>query len=519
MSPPDAAGSNPLLTELNLRELPQVPDAVALVSLLGGEGFPWLLDSSARDARLGRFSFVGADPYLVLRVWGSEAQLDCRRDVRSDLPLGRTGCVADPLDLVRSLLPAPPAPTSLPFPWVPFVGGAVGYFGYELASRIEEVSLTARDDLGLPDLVLLFVDRLVAIDHLEGRAWAIGLGFAEDRAQASRNARSASRGLARLASGVPAEGHRGSCGSAPASRLAPAPGDLEVFFREDSYAEVVEQTLEEIAAGNVYQANLTHRMDLAVPGADSLALYRELRELNPAPFAAYLELPEVAILSSSPERFLQLDCAGRVESRPIKGTRPRGAARDDDAQLECDLRTSEKDRAENLMIVDLVRNDLGRVCETGSVAVPELMAVERYATVFQLVSTVTGRLCPERDALDLVRASFPPGSMTGAPKLAAMKLIDRLEPVRRGVYSGGLGYLDVRGGLDLSVVIRTLIVENERAHLHVGGGIVADSDPVAEYRETLDKARALLAALDRVARRSPSSPEGPTAPAAASGPC
>lgn len=507
MSQPSQAGSTPIVSALHVKELPRVPDAVGLLALLRGQGLAWLLDSAVRNQRLGRFSFVGADPYLVVRAWGSEARLDCRRDVRADLAPGRTDCVADPLDLVRSLLP--PAPT-VEGQGVPFLGGAVGYFGYELASRIEAVSLCAPDDLGLPDLALLFVDRLVAIDHLSNRAFAVGLGFAQDDARADRNARTASREMACLARAAPVEAEPLGAGSS--SQVA-APLGLEAFFEEDSYAAAVDEALREIEAGNVYQANLTHRMDLDIRGADSLALYRELRALNPAPFAAYLELPDATILSSSPERFLKLDDDRGVESRPIKGTRPRGATREADARLEEALRTSDKDRAENLMIVDLVRNDLGRVCEVGSVAVPELMTIEAYATVFQMVSTVTGCLRSDRDSVDLLRASFPPGSMTGAPKLAAMELIDRLEPVRRGVYSGGLGYLDVRGGLDLAVVIRTLILENERAHLHVGGGIVADSDPVAEYRETLDKAQALLAALARVAR--PPVPE--TAPAAISG--
>jgi para-aminobenzoate synthetase component 1 len=506
MNQPSEVGSTQVVTALHVSELPRVPDAVGLLDLLRGQGFAWLLDSAARDPRLGRFSFVGADPYLVVQAWGSEARLDCRRDVRGDLAPGRTDCVADPLDLVRSLLPPAPAAEELA---VPFVGGAVGYFGYELASRIEAISLGAPDDLGLPDLALLFIDRLVAIDHLDDRAFAIGLGFAEDDTQADRNARSASRAMACLAQGAPAQADPHASNSEASPPVVLTPLGLETFFQEDSYADAVDETLQEIAAGNVYQANLTHRMDLGIPGADSFDLYRELRALNPAPFAAYLELPEATVLCSSPERFLKLDDDRGVESRPIKGTRPRGVTRDEDTRLAEALRTSEKDRAENLMIVDLVRNDLGRVCEIGSVAVPELMAIEAYATVFQMVSTVTGCLRSDRDAIDLLRASFPPGSMTGAPKLAAMELIDRLEPVRRGVYSGGLGYLDVRGGLDLAVVIRTLIVENERAHLHVGSGIVADSDPVAEYRETLDKAQALLAALARVVHRAP--PETATA--------
>jgi para-aminobenzoate synthetase component 1 len=240
--------------------------------------------------------------------------------------------------------------------------------------------------------------------------------------------------------------------------------------------------------------NLTKRISLEFDG-DPMHLYTALRRESPAPFAAYFELPDGAILSSSPERFLRLGADRWVESRPIKGTRPRGGTAEEDSRLADELERSEKDRAENLMIVDLVRNDLGRVCEIGSIGVPELMVVEPYAAVFQLVSTVIGRLRDDRDAFDLIRATFPPGSMTGAPKIAAMRLIDRLEPVRRGVYSGAIGYLDLRGGLDLSVVIRTLVVEKGRAHFHVGGAIVADSTAAAEHAEALDKARAMLAAL------------------------
>ena len=231
------------------------------------------------------------------------------------------------------------------------------------------------------------------------------------------------------------------------------------------------------------------------PG-DPWILYGELRRKNPAPFGAYLALPDdVVILSSSPERFLRVDSSRRVQSRPIKGTRPRGASEFEDARLEAELQASEKDRAENLMIVDLVRNDLGRVCTPGSIAVPELMQIEAYAAVFQMVSTVTGSLATGRDAFDLIEATFPPGSMTGAPKLASIALLESLESVRRGVYAGALGYLDLRGGLDLSVVIRTLIWKDGKAHLHVGGGVVADSSPDGEYLESLDKARAPLAAL------------------------
>jgi aminodeoxychorismate synthase component I len=262
----------------------------------------------------------------------------------------------------------------------------------------------------------------------------------------------------------------------------------------EGFERAVGEILGEIAAGNVYQACLTHRLEVGFAG-DPFELYRALRAASPVPFASYLELPEVSVVGASPERFLRVEPDGRVESRPIKGTRPRGRDPVEDGRLREELARSEKDRAENLMIVDLVRNDLGRVCAAGSVEVPGLFAIEDYASVFQMVSTVRGRLAPGRDALDLVRASFPPGSMTGAPKIAAIRLLDRLERGRRGIYSGAIGWLDARGGADLSVVIRTLVVRGSRALVQVGAGIVADSDPAAEWRESLDKARAPLEAL------------------------
>jgi anthranilate/para-aminobenzoate synthase component I len=255
------------------------------------------------------------------------------------------------------------------------------------------------------------------------------------------------------------------------------------------------QLLARIEAGDLYQGCLTHRLERAT-AADPWRLYTTLRRISPAPFAAFLELPGVTVVSSSPERFLHVGASGRVETRPIKGTRPRGESLASDAKLRAELLASQKDRAENVMIVDLARNDLGRVCETGSIVVESLCALETYATVFQLVSTISGRLAPGRDAVDAVRAAFPPGSMTGAPKRSAMTLLDALEPEPRGLYAGALGYFDVRGGADLSVTIRAIFCEEGRASLHVGGGIVADSDPAGEYRETLDKAAALLSALE-----------------------
>jgi aminodeoxychorismate synthase component I len=440
----------------------------------------WWLDSSQVSPRLGRYSYAGADPYLVVRAFGDRIELDVRRAVRPDLAPGQSVLRGDPLDIVRGLLPAPPG--SGVEPELPFQGGAVGYFGYELAASFEAVSLRALDDLELPDLCWLFVDRLLAIDHLRGRTYAIGLGFAERPERAREDA------LRAASEPVPAAAPQ----ALPRSPAAPVAHNAG--FDEASYSKAILRAKEHIVAGDVYQVCLTRRSELPFSG-DSWLLYHHLRRLNPAPFAAYLELGDVTLLCSSPERFLSLSSDAWVESRPIKGTRPRGRDPESDRAQQQALQVSEKDRAENLMIVDLVRNDLGRVCETGSVHVPELMLVEPYATVFQMVSTVRGRLRSDRDVFDLVRASFPPGSMTGAPKLAAMEILDRLESVRRGIYSGALGYLDLRGGAGLCVVIRTLLLKDGCAYLHSGGGIVADSLPEAEWQETEDKARALRAAI------------------------
>ena len=491
-------------TALESRHESPTLDPVRLVDELRQQLYPWFLDSATRDGDQARFSFAGSDPYLVARAYSSRVEIECRRAVRPDWEPGRCVLEGPPLAVLRALLPQLAREDQAERS--PFVGGAVGYLGYEFGSQIEPVESRTDDDLGLPDFVFLLVDHVVVFDHLERTVRSHALGFGANPAQARLRARQ------RLAEILPSESAVGAAepsrsngggtplpeGSRQSTLETRFPAQLVVPFDEAAYAKSVTRILEEIAAGNVYQVDLTHRMDIAYRG-DPFTLYRSLRGINPAPFAAFLELPEVSILSSSPERFLRVDAAGCVESRPIKGTRRRGLTAAQDDELARELRDSEKDRAENLMIVDLVRNDLGKVCRAGSVAVPELMRLETLASVFQLVSRVNGMLREDCDALDAVAAAFPPGSMTGAPKIAAMEWIDRLETVRRGVYSGAMGYFDARGGADLSVVIRTLLVCGGRAYLQVGGGVVADSDPADEYRETLDKARALLAALEATA--------------------
>ena len=288
----------------------------------------------------------------------------------------------------------------------------------------------------------------------------------------------------------------GSCAALEPAAATPSGAiDLRSNFSRNSYMASVERVKAYLAAGDAYQVNLSQRFRSQYAG-DPWSLYLRLREANPAPFAAYLGFPEAHVLSASPEEFLRLD-GGRVRVRPIKGTRPVGATDGETAALAAELLASEKERAENVMIVDLIRNDIGRVCSIGSVEVPSLFAVEQHPTVLHLVSTVTGELRQGADAIDLLRACFPGGSVTGAPKVRAMEIIEELEPVRRGVYCGAIGYVSFSGDMGTSIAIRTLVLAGGQAYLQAGGGIVADSEPAAEYEETLHKARGLRMALER----------------------
>jgi anthranilate/para-aminobenzoate synthase component I len=466
-----------------VRELPPRTDWLRLVGGLAARPGFWWLDSALADARLGRFSFAGAEPWAVLRSWGARSLLETRRPRHAGERSGASRAFSDPWSALRSLLEPAPAAGEPALP-VPFAGGAVLALAYELAAPA-----AARRAPALPDLSALAVDRLYAFDHLERRGFALAVGVAAGAAAARAEAERAAAALAQpLPDGAPPPPPR------PETRPLAATSPVDA----DRHAKSVAEIRARIAAGDVYQACLTHCLEAPFAGS-AFALAGALRVLNPAPFACLLTLPDATLVGSSPERFLRVDAARWAESRPIKGTRPRGSDPAEDRRLRAALAGSPKDRAENLMIVDLVRNDLGRVCEVGSVHVPELFAIEPYQTVFQLVSTVRGRLAPGADALDAVAAAFPPGSMTGAPKRAALALLARLEPAPRGLYSGAAGYLDLRGGCDLAVTIRSLVLTGGRAAVGTGGGIVAESQPELEWREAADKARAPLAALARCA--------------------
>jgi para-aminobenzoate synthetase component 1 len=441
-----------------LGSLAGLPGAFALRSSLPDPGAPF---------RQARWTFFGAEPFETVR--GGEPAPAHERF----LALAATVAV----------------PEAALAQGVPFTGGAVGYWSYDYGRRLERLPELARDDLGLPDRVLGLYDVVGAIDHDTGRAWLFSSGLPAGPGERAGRARARLEEFRARLEAPP----RALPPPALAARLATS------TFSAAGYRRGVEDVREAIRRGEIFQANLSQRWTLPCPEAlgATLRLDAALRRHTPSPFAATLLFPDHAVLSASPELFLRRR-GERVTSRPIKGTRPRGDSRDADARLAAELQASAKDRAENVMIVDVLRNDLGRVCETGTVEVPELCALERFPQVWHLTSTVTGRLRAGVDAFALLHACFPGGSITGAPKIRAMELLESLEPVRRHLYTGAIGWVGWDGDADWNIAIRTATVTQRAIHWSAGGGIIADSEPEAEYRESLAKAEGLRGALASV---------------------
>jgi para-aminobenzoate synthetase component 1 len=428
---------------------------------------PWavFLDSGHGSGFAGRYDILAAEPSVTLTTRGATTEIRSRG--------GSTLSRRDPLELIAEAL----GDRTEPVGDLPFAGGAIGYFGYDLGRRFEGIRPLAARDIDVPELAIGIYDWAVVVDHQERRAWLA----AQDRALES------ARDWERVIEGVNARAPRSR---QPFRVVSP----IRASFDRAGYARAFARVQDHIRDGDCYQINLTQRFEARAQG-DSWQAYERLRRTNPAPYSAYLDLPFAQVLCSSPERFLTLR-GDHVETKPIKGTRPRAADAARDAALAADLAESAKDRAENVMIVDLLRNDLGKCCVAGSVRAEPLFAIESFASVHHLVSTVTGQLAPGQRAVDLIRACFPGGSITGAPKHRAMQIIEALEPQRRSVYCGCIGYLGFDGGMDLNIAIRTLLSTPERIYAWAGGGIVADSAVESEYQESLDKAAALLAILE-----------------------
>ena len=430
---------------------------------LAQQPYPVLLESSLCDGHLGRFSLLCWDPFRKLTCRGGIVEAE---DMRAGT---RTAAGENPFKALSTALAsyrfaAPPGFD------LPFAGGAVGYFSYDLRHSVEKLPRCCTYDLAVPEFILCFYDRALVFDHVRAVTHYVG----------------------------PAGSSAPS--SPPAGAQGPALPEVESLeltsnFTRAGYVEAVDRVKEYIAAGDIFQANLSQRFE-GPCATEGLTVYERLRAINPAPFSAYLKYPEFEVISSSPERFLLLE-GDHVTTRPIKGTRPR--IEGDEAfnqRMREELLRSAKDHAELAMIVDLERNDLGRVCRYGSVQVREHAVLETYPTVYHLVSTVEGRLYREQyDEFALLRATFPGGSITGAPKIRAMEIIEELEPHARNVYTGAIGYVSFHGRMDLNIVIRTMLRMGGRIYMQVGGGIVADSDPESEYRETLYKGKALFQAV------------------------
>lgn len=451
----------PLLTEL-----PYHPDSSVLFE--GIADLPWavFLDSGLHHAGQSRYDILTAQPYVRLVTRGALTEVHTE-----GVELSRE----DPFSLVREYVNADASCRDV----LPFTGGAIGYFGYDLARRIEKLPARAHDYERIPEMAVGVYDWALVVDHVERRTWLAGQG---------RDPETDIRwdALARTFSEPQPERTR-----VPFGITSPIASNMT----HDAYAAAFARIARYIGDGDCYQVNLAQRFSAQAAGDPWLA-YQALRIMNPAPFAAYLSTPYAQVLSASPERFLKVE-GRRVEAKPIKGTRPRAGHARLDAALAEALRVSEKDRAENVMIVDLLRNDLSKNCRLGSVRAPKLFDVESYATVHHLVSTVTGELRDDRDAIDLLRGSFPGGSITGAPKVRAMQIIEELEPHRRGIYCGAIGYIGYDGNMDLNIAIRTLVLSGGEVRFWAGGGIVADSTMEDEYQETFDKAAAMLKLLQQ----------------------
>jgi para-aminobenzoate synthetase component 1 len=453
----------------------------SLVEQLAGERGVVLLRSCYFDSPQARYSFVAARPLLIFRSFGSRCELDGAGGAR----FGNPWHVLEELMARYELLDE----IDLPFP----LGGCFGYWGYDLKNFVEpRLPRAAVNDLELPDCHAGFYDSLIVFDHRLEKTWIVSTGLQADGSRDPARARAQFDFWAEQMAAPLAPLERRPTIVAGRARLQPSRGSDSNMSR-DQFIAKVRRTQEYIRAGDIYQANLSHRLT-ARTEASGWNFFQRLCDVSPAPFAAYLDCGEFQVCSSSPELFLRFS-GPQAQTRPIKGTRPRAKDPTRDAQLTYELQTSAKDMAELVMITDLLRNDLGKVCEFGSVLVPELVRLERFPQVQHLVSTITGRLRPEQTHFSAFASCFPGGSVTGAPKIRAMEIIDELEPVTRGPYTGAIGYLGFNRESQLNIAIRTAVCRAGEIHFHVGAGIVTDSVAEAEYDETMAKAGGFLAAL------------------------
>jgi anthranilate synthase component 1 len=452
----------------------------AFLAIAEKEPHAFLLESAERGEQVGRYTFLGVQPYMRVRARGSAIEIERGRH--------RERHEGSAFEFMKLLLREHQMAAVPGLP--PFSAGAVGYFAYDSVRQLEKIGEHAKDDLSLPDAELMFFDRLLAFDHLRHQIHIV--------ASADVSKENPRRAYDRAVRDIAALERKLAEGLRPALWRKTAkskPGKLKIHAgtSRKAFLHSVERCKEYIAAGDIFQVVLSQRLDF-VPEVEPFDLYRGLRQVNPSPYLYFLRIGETQILGSSPEMLVRVT-GRKLEYRPIAGTHPRGRDEAEDLRLEEQMRTDEKERAEHIMLVDLGRNDLGRVSEYGSVKVKDLMYVERYSHVMHLVSALEGTLRKELDALDAFAACFPAGTLSGAPKVRAMQIIEELEPVRRGIYGGSVLYADFAGNLDSCIGIRTMLMQGEHAYLQAGAGIVADSDPAREFEESMNKAQALLKAV------------------------
>jgi anthranilate synthase component 1 len=480
---------------------------VSAYAALGADEHSFLLESVVGGERWAAYSFVGVAPRAIVTWTAGTARVEWLEGGTADAPMVREWAVADPTAALADVMAEwkPVATPGLPRFW----GGAVGWIAYDAVRAFEDLPARARRDLDVPAVCMVLTDTLVIFDNLRQTIKVVATPFvsrpdraekAYDRAIAKIDAivdrlRAPRTALAALEPPAPGEDRAG--GDTPSSA-----------FGADAYMAGVGRIKDYIVAGDAFQVVLSQRFAVPRDDVEPLDVYRALRVINPSPYMFHLEFPAARVTGASPETLVRLD-GGRVEVRPIAGTRPRGATPDDDARLADELRRDPKELAEHLMLIDLGRNDVGRVADVGSVRVPEHMVVERYSHVMHLTSHVEGRLASGRTWHDVLRAAFPAGTLSGAPKIRAMEIIDELEPHQRGIYGGAVGYVSYAGNMDLAIAIRTLVTVGDTIYVQAGAGIVADSDPAAEHQETVNKARAVLRAVEmaRTGRPSDADPD------------
>ncbi|MFK8068177.1 MAG: aminodeoxychorismate synthase component I [Gammaproteobacteria bacterium] len=455
-------------------ELPYSADSSKAFGHLANKAGFIFLDSGYPNISLGRFDIISFDPYMQIAT-----HADMTTCIQGDKQWQTSD---DPFDVLKRYLGE-----TLAFDKnLPFVGGALGFFSYDLGRQIEDLPATAENDINLPEMMIGLYDWAVVVDHQEKKSWLVGQG---------RDQKTFDQWDERIQKFSKPK-------AAKIKNKFKVTSEIVSNFTQETYAKAFDRIKHYIHEGDCYQVNLAQRFSADVCG-DQWDAYCKLRKMNPAPFAAYMRTDSGSILSSSPERFLLIR-NNDVETKPIKGTRPRSDDPKRDQELAEELKNSKKDQAENVMIVDLLRNDIGKNCATGSVSVPKLFAIESYKTVHHLVSTVTGKLAEGKHVLDLIKGAFPGGSITGAPKLRSMEVIEELEPHRRSVYCGSIGYISFDGQSDTNIAIRTMIWEKDKIYFQAGGGIVMDSEMESEYQETYDKAEAMLKLLKSAQKDSPS---------------